>query len=329
MLNSNDIQQITANDFEKQALRVFHFQYQHQAIYKQFVDYLKIIPHNILTLQDIPHLPVELFKYHKIITDGLLETRIFSSSGTTGSIVSTHYVHDINLYDNISTAAFETFFEPIASYTILGLLPSYLERSGSSLVHMVQHFMQQSKKPGNGFYLDDFAKLSASLLEAEKAEQPVLLIGVSFALLDFADYYIAEKLPPLKHTMIMETGGMKGRRKELTRAALHQILTNAFGVATIASEYGMTELLSQAYSKENGIFNTPPWMRIQIREINDPYNYLPTGRTGGINVIDLANIYSCAFLQLSDLGRIHPDGSFEVLGRFDDSDVRGCNLLVD
>ena len=249
---------------------------------------------------------------------------VFTSSGTTGSITSKHFVTDIDIYKESYWKGFHHFYGNIESYTVLALLPNYLERKGSSLVYMVEDFIAKSKNPESGFYLHNLEELANKLVKLDRNGQKVLLIGVSFALLDLIEVQQFD----LKNTVIMETGGMKGRRKELVRAELHSILQNGFGVDKIHSEYGMTELLSQAYSKGNGVFATPPWMQILTRDPEDALTIQSVGKNGGINVIDLANFNSCSFIATQDLGRVFPDGTFEIIGRFDHSDIRGCNLMV-
>ena len=269
-------------------------------------------------------MPITFFKNHAIITDNQTAEKVFFSSGTTSNTRSQHLVADLNRYKNSFRTGFEYFFNQITDYTVLALLPSYLEQGNSSLVYMVDDLIQQSQKPNSGFYLDNYTELSKKLIELDKKGEKVLLIGVSYALLDL----IALQKFQLKNVIIMETGGMKGRRKELIKSELHELLKKGFGVTKIYSEYGMTELLSQAYSVGNTFFKTPPWMKILIREVEDPLSLLPIGKSGGINVIDFANINSCSFIATQDLGRNLDDGSFEVLGRFDHSDIRGCNLMV-
>ena len=313
-----------SDEFEAMAWEQFKFQYHHNTIYKTFCDLLDKPPSQVGTLLDIPFLPIEFFKTHKIISSSEAPQAIFESSGTTQSSTSKHLVPDLSLYEESFLKGFSLFYGPVEEYCILALLPAYLERKGSSLVYMVNEMVARSHHPESGFYLYDLEALHQKLLELQKKRTKTLLIGVSFALLD-----LAEQFPiTLENTIIMETGGMKGRRKELIREELHGILTNAFGVPSIHSEYGMTELLSQAYSKGNGLFNTPPWMKIVTRDTEDPLSLQSVGKTGGINIIDLANVYSCSFIATQDLGKTFPDGSFEVLGRFDSSDIRGCNLMV-
>ncbi|SDD59590.1 Acyl-protein synthetase, LuxE [Pricia antarctica] len=314
----------TTTDFEKMALAIFRMQYAENPIYREFCGYLDATTANVLQLTDIPFLPIGFFKTMEIISEEKKSEIIFTSSGTTGSITSKHLVSDIGVYEKSFQKAFAHFYGNIEEYCVLALLPSYLEREGSSLIYMVDHLIRKSGHKKSGFYLDDLEGLENQLTQLEAAGTKTLLIGVSFALLD-----MVEKHPiKLQNTVIMETGGMKGRRKELIREELHQILKSGFGVSYIHSEYGMTELLSQAYSKGNGNFETPPWMKIMVRDTEDPMSYQPVGKTGGMNIIDLANINSCAFVATQDLGKLHKDGTFEILGRFDNSDVRGCNLMV-
>jgi hypothetical protein len=269
-------------------------------------------------------LPIEFFKSHAVLSSADPVDVTFTSSGTTGMITSRHYVTDVSWYVQSFRSAFSLFYGDIENNTILALLPAYLEREGSSLIYMADDLIKQSNNPDSGFFLYDHDKLYHQLKKQQEANKPTLLIGVTFALLDFIDKYQLS-FPEL---IVMETGGMKGRRKEMIREELHEQLCKGFGVDAIHSEYGMTELLSQAYSKGNGLFNCPPWMRIITRDTNDPMNILNSGKAGGINVIDLANINSCAFIATQDLGRVYADNSFEVLGRFDNSDIRGCNLMV-
>ena len=310
-------------EFNAIALEVFQYQYKNVKIYREFCDLLKVNPSLVNTLKDIPFLPIQFFKSHQVNVDDTKIEKIFSSSGTTGSITSKHYVSDINLYKKSFTKAFTQFFGKVENLTILALLPSYLEREGSSLVYMVDELIKQSNNPHSGFYLDNTSELIEKLEFLEKTNQKTILLGVSYALLDLIEI----KQFQFKNTNIMETGGMKGRRKEMVKAALHSVLKNGFGVSQIYSEYGMTELLSQAYSKGNGLFTCPPWMKVMTRDTEDAQTYI-TQKTGGINVIDLANLHSCSFIATQDLGKVHHDGSFEILGRFDDSDIRGCNLMI-
>jgi len=305
-------------------LEVFNHQAKNCSVYREFIAALKIDPHTIQTIQQIPFLPISFFKSHQVLSSSNPVEVIFTSSGTTGITTSSHYVTDINWYTASFREAFKHFYGDIKSYTVLALLPSYLEREGSSLIFMAEDMIKQSCNPGSGFFLYNHDELFNKLEEQQKARKPTLLIGVTFALLDFIDKY-ALNFPEL---IVMETGGMKGRRKEMIREELHEKLCKGFGVDNIHSEYGMTELLSQAYSKGRGIFNCPPWMKIITRDTNDPMTINNDDKTGGINVIDMANINSCSFIATQDLGKVYADGSFEILGRFDNSDIRGCNLLI-
>ncbi|ARV15880.1 LuxE/PaaK family acyltransferase [Polaribacter sp. SA4-12] len=314
----------TQEDFKQVALEVFKHQFKNNKVYRSFCDLLYIHPSSVTKVEEIPFLPIQFFKSREILSSTEKVQETFSSSGTTGSITSKHYVTDINLYKESYLKGFAHFYGNIEDYVVLALLPNYLERNGSSLVFMVDDLIQKSKNPESGFYLNNIEELAEKLTELDKKGQKVLLIGVSFALLDL----IETAQFNLKNTIIMETGGMKGRRKELVREELHQILQNGFGVSEIHSEYGMTELLSQGYSNGNGVFETPPWMKILTRDTEDALTIQQVGKTGGINVIDLANYNSCSFIATQDLGKVHKNGTFEIIGRFDDSDIRGCNLMV-
>ncbi len=314
----------TEEDFNSMALSVFQFQHNNNPVYKEFCKHLKKDVSSVKHYTDIPFLPIQFFKSKKIIVNDAHPEVIFSSSGTTGSITSKHYVSNIQIYKKSYLKGFQHFYGDITNYCVLALLPSYLEREGSSLIYMAQDLIDKSNHPDSGFYLNEVDALVTKLKTMETKGDKVLLIGVSFALLDLAEHYNLN----LKQTIIMETGGMKGRRKELIRQELHNYLKKGFGVHKIHSEYGMTELLSQAYSKGDGIFNTPPWMKVLTRDPEDPLTLQSVGKTGGINVIDFANINSCSFIATQDLGKIYPDQSFEIIGRFDNSDIRGCNLLV-
>ncbi|MEM9685312.1 MAG: acyl transferase [Bacteroidota bacterium] len=314
---------ISPSEFKHTALRMFRFQYQNNSIYSDFCNHLNRHPANVKTLSDIPYLPIQCFKTHRVLTGTEPVKEIFTSSGTTGN-TSKHYLTDTSLYRKSYRSTFQYFYGAVKEYTILALLPAYLERKGSSLVYMVHDLIEQTGTPESGFYLRNLKELKEKLIALDAMGKPILLIGVSFALLALAERYTFR----LKNTIIMETGGMKGRRKEMTRTQLHHILCNRFGVTKIHSEYGMTELLSQAYSMGNGIFKPPPWMKIMTRETEDPLTLQAFGKTGGINIIDLANRNSCAFIATQDLGRSYADGSFEVLGRFDHADIRGCNLML-
>jgi phenylacetate-coenzyme A ligase PaaK-like adenylate-forming protein len=311
-------------EFEKITLKVFRHQYNNNLVYQDFCSLLKKDKTNVKSIEEIPFLPIQFFKSHEIVSsqDQIQET--FTSSGTTGTITSKHLVTDVTLYEQSFRKAFSQFYGNIEDYVVLALLPSYLERDGSSLIYMVNDLIEGSNHPESGFYLNNYDELIHKLIELDSSGQNVLLIGVTYALLDLVEKQSFQ----LKNTIVMETGGMKGKRKEIIREELHSILCNGFGVPTIHSEYGMTELLSQAYSLGNGIFECPPWMSILIRDTEDALTYVEYGKTGGINVIDLANINSCSFIATQDLGKKNPNHSFEVLGRFDSSDIRGCNLMV-
>ena len=311
-------------EFKAVALEVFKFQFEHNSVYRSFCDLLYKHPSDIHTIEQIPFLPIEFFKTRTIVSTEKSAQVTFTSSGTTGSIVSKHHVCDLEIYKQSFRNGFQSFYGNIEDYTVLALLPSYLERGGSSLVYMANDMIAQSKQAESGFYLHDLEALKNTLLKLEAKGKKTLLIGVSYALLDLIEAHSFE----LKHTIVMETGGMKGQRKELVKSELHALLKKGFGVDTIHSEYGMTELLSQAYSKGKGLFETPPWMKILTRDPEDALTIQPIGKSGGVNIIDLANINSCAFIATQDLGKIKPDGRFEVLGRFDQSDIRGCNLMV-
>jgi phenylacetate-coenzyme A ligase PaaK-like adenylate-forming protein len=285
---------------------------------------MKVEPQKVKTLQQIPFLPIQFFKTHSVVSNTTPVQNTFTSSGTTGLTTSKHLVTDTYIYEESYQKGFSQFYGNIENYVVLALLPSYLEREGSSLIYMVEDLIQLSNHPESGFYLHDHDALIQKLIELDEAGQNVILIGVTFALLDLIEKHQFK----LKNTIIMETGGMKGRRKEMIREELHQQLCKGFGVAAIHSEYGMTELLSQAYSLGEGVFECPSWIQILIRDTEDALTYIPQGKTGGINVIDLANINSCSFIATQDLGKKNPNNSFEVLGRFDNSDIRGCNLMV-
>ena len=296
------------NEFEQCAIEIFKFQAENCIVYNQFLNHLKIDIKSVKKIDEIPFLPIQFFKSHEIISSKETAKKTFLSSGTTGFEQSKHFISDLSIYEESYRKGFEKFYDGIENYTVLALLPSYLEREGSSLIYMVNDLIDKSKKPKSGFYLNNLNELSKNLIELDNSGEKILLIGVSFALLDLVETYNFK----LKNTIVMETGGMKGRRKELIREELHQILSEGFGVEKIHSEYGMTELLSQAYSKGDGIFNCPPWMKILIRDPEDALSLLPEGKSGGINVIDLANINSCSFIATQDLGRTFPNESFEV-----------------
>lgn len=325
MITTPDIFSISSQkQFEKTALKVFRFQYENNLVYREFCDFLKTDPHKVKALKQIPFLPIQFFKSHKVVSNTNPVQATFTSSGTTGTMTSKHLVTEVSLYEESYRKGFSQFYGNIEDYVVLALLPSYLEREGSSLIYMVEDLIQLSNHTENGFYLHNHEELIEKLTALDNKGQNVILIGVTYALLD-----LIEKHPfQLQNTIIMETGGMKGKRKEMIREELHGQLCQGFGVTAIHSEYGMTELLSQAYSLGKGVFECPSWMQILIRETEDAFTYVESGKSGGINVIDLANINSCSFIATQDLGKKNPNNSFEVLGRFDNSDIRGCNLMV-
>jgi hypothetical protein len=325
MVSKDLIFNITSEaSFNAAALAVFKHQFEHNSVYRSFCDLLYKHPSEVKRVQQIPFLPIQFFKSHTVVSNSKSADATFTSSGTTGSIVSKHFVSDLEIYKQSFRRGFKSFYGAIEEYTVLALLPSYLEREGSSLVYMANDMITQSNQPESGFYLHDLEALKNTLLKLEAKRQKTLLIGVSYALLDLIEAHSFK----LKHTTVMETGGMKGQRKELVKSELHTILKHGFGVDKIHSEYGMTELLSQAYSKGDGIFKAPAWMKILTRDPEDALSIQPIGKSGGVNIIDLANINSCAFIATQDLGKIHSNGTFEILGRFDESDIRGCNLMV-
>lgn len=312
-------------DFNSLALRVFRFQVEQNAVYARFVKSLKIDPASVTHYEAIPFLPIELFKTLPVVCGTLSGTEtIFTSSGTTGQTTSSHYVKYPELYLESFLKGFERVYGDVRDYCILALLPNYLERTGSSLVFMFDELIRRSGHPSGGFYLHNIHDLMVTLQREQEKKQKILLLGVTYALLDLADTGLTLN----DQVIVMETGGMKGRRKEMVKEEVHAILKEKFGIAAVHSEYGMTELLSQAYSSANGLFSCPPWMRVLVRDANDPFHYLAPGRSGGINVIDLANVYSCSFIETKDLGKIHGASGFEILGRFDNSDLRGCNLMI-
>ncbi len=303
---------------------MFRHQYDNNTVYRDFCTFLGRDKQNVKIIKDIPFLPIQFFKTHEVVSSSAPVQETFTSSGTTGVVTSRHLVTDVKYYEQSFRQAFTQFYGNIEDYTVLALLPSYLEREGSSLIYMVKDLIEGSNNPDSGFYLHDYDALIQKLVTLDNSGQNVLLIGVTYALLDLVE----KQGFKLKNTIIMETGGMKGRRREMIREELHEVLCNGFGVSKIHSEYGMTELLSQAYSLGDGIFECPPYMDILIRDTEDALTYIDYGKTGGINVIDLANINSCSFIATQDLGKKYTNQSFEVLGRFDNSDIRGCNLMV-
>ncbi len=311
-------------------MEVFRFQYNNNNIYRKYCDLLKCNTDSTQSITQIPFLPISFFKTQKIITTEFLPVNVFESSGTTGTHTSRHYIKDAGWYEQSFTKAFQLFYGDVDTYCIIGLLPSYLERTGSSLVHMTEALIRLSGNKNSGFYLYDHENLMEIIRSNEERKQKTLLIGVTYALLDFASYYPM----PLHHVLVMETGGMKGRKKEITREEVHEQLQKQWSLQGIHSEYGMTELLSQAYAKEKGLFKTPPWMKVLLRAEDDPYEIISAEiilkqQTGPGNIIDLANLYSCSFIATDDIMRIHTDGKFEVLGRLDNANARGCGLMID
>lgn len=325
MFIPEDIIQIQSKkEFHKVTMKVYRFQYENNLVYRQFCDLLQKTPNEVKTVQDIPFLPIEFFKSKEVLSSKAPIQTTFASSGTTGMITSKHHVTDLAFYEESFRRGFAYFYGNIEDYVVLALLPSYLERDGSSLIYMANDFINQSTHPESGFYLHNYEELAETLIKLDSEGKNILLMGVTYALLDLIEMQSFN----LNNTIVMETGGMKGKRKEMIREELHDLLTKGFGVNKIHSEYGMTELLSQGYSLGDGIFQCPPWMDILIRDPEDPFTLLEEGKTGGVNIIDLANINSCSFIATQDLGKKYSDGTFEILGRFDNSDIRGCNLMV-
>lgn len=325
MFTATDITSIqTTKEFHKMAMKIYRHQYEHNEVYQKFCMLVSKTPANVKHITEIPFLPIEFFKSKDILTTLDPVKTTFTSSGTTGIITSKHHVTDLSYYEASFRTAFSKFYGNIENYAVLALLPSYLERDGSSLIYMTKDFIEESNHPDSGFYLNNYEALAKKLTTLDNEGQNVLLLGVTYALLDLIELQQFN----LKNTIVMETGGMKGKRKEMIRTELHQILENGFGVDKIHSEYGMTELLSQAYSFGDGIFECPPWMDVLIRETDDPFSIVDFGKTGGLNIIDLANYNSCSFIATQDLGKKYDNFTFEVLGRFDNSDIRGCNLMV-
>jgi phenylacetate-coenzyme A ligase PaaK-like adenylate-forming protein len=325
LITATDIFTIsTQKQFEKIALKTFRFQYENNLVYKEFCNLLQTNVSKVKSLEQIPFLPIQFFKSHQVVSNTNAIQQTFTSSGTTGMITSKHLVTDTSLYEESYQKGFSEFYGNIEDYVVLALLPSYLEREGSSLIYMVEDLIKCSNHPESGFYLHNHDELIKNLIALDEAGQNVILIGVTYALLDLIEKHQFQ----LQNTIIMETGGMKGKRKEMIREELHNQLCAGFGVHVIHSEYGMTELLSQAYSLGEGVFECPTWMQIIVRDTEDALTYIPHGKTGGINVIDLANLNSCSFIATQDLGKKITSNSFEILGRFDNSDIRGCNLMV-
>lgn len=323
-LNSLKTKVFQTNDqnFEQHALELFRFQYNNNKIYQAYVNHIGVNPANVLHLKHVPFLPIQFFKSHEVRAGNWHSKHIFQSSGTTGA-TSKHYIEDLDFYKKISYKIFSQFFSDVEKSIVIGLLPSYLERDNSSLVYMVNSFIDTSKNVHSGFYLSNLSDLVKKLEDISRQDIPIYLFGVTFALLNLAEKHELN----LKNVYVLETGGMKGRGAELTREELHKKLRDAFHTERVFSEYGMTELLSQAYMKNEGLFHTPPWMKVLIREIYDPFSFAENSKTGIINVIDLANVHSCAFIETEDLGVRIGEG-FKVLGRLDNSDLRGCNLLL-
>jgi phenylacetate-coenzyme A ligase PaaK-like adenylate-forming protein len=325
LITASDIFTISnQKQFEKIALKVFRFQYENNLVYREFCDLLKTNPQKVKSLHQIPFLPIQFFKSHNVVSNNDTIQTTFTSSGTTGAITSRHLITDVLIYEESYRKGFSQFYGNIEDYVVLALLPSYLEREGSSLIYMVEDLINMTNNAESGFYLHNHEELIEKLIRLDNAGQNVILIGVTYALLDLIEKYSFQ----FQNVIIMETGGMKGKRKEMIREELHEQLCNGFGVSAIHSEYGMTELLSQAYSLGNGVFECPSWMQIHIRDTEDALTYIKDEKTGGINVIDLANLNSCSFIATQDLGKKYPNTTFEVLGRFDNSDIRGCNLMV-
>ena len=324
MVNFHQIFNISDDlDFKKHCLKIFNFQYNNNVVYREFCNLIYKNPTKINEVNEIPFLPISFFKTKKILSTNNYE-KVFYSSGTSKKIRSKHYISRIELYEKSFLTNFIHNYGKPEEYNIIGLLPNYLENSNSSLIYMVEKLIKFSKSNNSGFYMRDFDKLSEKLIKLEKKKEKTILIGVSYALLDLISY----KKFKLKNTIVMETGGMKGQRKEMVKSELHEKLKIGFGVSKIHSEYGMTELLSQAYSKGEGIFESPPWMKVVIRDINDAQNLNFNKTSGAINIIDLANINSCSFIATDDMGRYIDNSKFEVVGRIDNSDIRGCNLLI-
>lgn len=318
-----DIFNVNKSNFDELALKIFQYQAVANPVYKSYIENLGIDPTHVKAISKIPFLPISFFKSRQVTTGNWTAETIFESSGTTGQITSKHFVKDKEFYLKNAHYIFKHYYGDLSQYHILALLPSYLERANSSLVLMAEHFIRLTGSPYSGFYLDNYDQLLQNIREIND-DRKILLIGVSFALLDLAEKYN----PDLSGVIVMETGGMKGRRREMIREELHGILKQGLNVEKIHSEYGMTELMSQAYSYDNGLFHSPEWMKIILRDVNDPFELDVRKSSGGINVIDLANIDSCAFIETQDVGKMHQEGGFEVIGRFDNSDIRGCNLMV-
>ncbi len=318
-----NLHNINESNFDAHALAVFQFQSAYNKLYNTYLNHLGVNLSKIRTIEQIPFLPIGFFKKHVVKTNEWKSEKVFESSGTTGQQTSKHSVYDINFYHNHAKRLFELEFGSLQKMHVLALLPSYLERTNSSLVSMAQFFIKESNSSQSGFYLNNLQELASTLIALKNSDKKVFLVGVTFALLHLAENYDLD----LSHVICIETGGMKGRREEVTRAELYNTLRAKLNFKNIYSEYGMTELLSQAYG-QHAKFTLPQSIKVLIREVGDPFSLAPVGRTGGINVIDLANVHTCAFIETQDLGRLNKDGTFEVLGRFDNSELRGCNLLI-
>jgi phenylacetate-coenzyme A ligase PaaK-like adenylate-forming protein len=318
------LSQISEATFENAALELFLYQYYNNPLYKSYVDHLKVNALDVDSIFEIPFLPIEFFKTHQVKSGNWTAQHVFESSGTTGTVTSRHYINDLDFYLKHSELIFQHFYGPITDYTFIGLLPSYLERNNSSLVFMVDHFVKMSKSEYSGFYLDNYGELIEKLQYLKNKKVKVIIIGVTFALLDLAEQFRED----LSGMIIMETGGMKGRRKELTQYEVHEVIKESFSVENVHTEYGMTELLSQAYSQKEGLLRWPEWCKVLIRDLNDPFDFSGKRKTGAVNIIDLANVHSCAFIETKDIGEIINKKEFKILGRMDNSEVRGCNLLI-
>ena len=320
----SDIFKINSNyEFNDLSLKIFQLQAKQNSVYKEFLAHLNVNPKHITTVEKIPFLPIDFFKTHRVLCNEKPVEKIFKSSGTTKNNRSEHYIYDLSIYKKSFIDGFKYFYGAPKEICFLALLPNYLDQGDSSLVFMMKELIEMSNDADSAFYLNNTGQLHKTLLKKESEGKKCILIGVTYALLDFSEKYSMD----LHYTTVMETGGMKGRRKEMIREEVHQTLKKGFGVDKIHSEYGMTELLSQAYSKGDGVFETPNWMRILTRSTNDPFT-LSTKKSGAINVIDLSNINSCSFIATQDIGKLHSENTFEVLGRTDNSDIRGCNLMV-
>jgi phenylacetate-coenzyme A ligase PaaK-like adenylate-forming protein len=320
----NNLFTTNTENFAEKTLQLFRFQAENNKVYSSYLKHLNVNPAQVDTIPKIPFLPIDFFKHHQVISTTQPHQKIFESSGTTQALTSKHFVTDVPFYLNNCEEIFKLRYGPLEDYIFFALLPSYLERDTSSLVYMVKHFIERSKSLFSGFYLHNTSEMLGNIRQARAAGKKIMLIGVTFALLDLAEEFAED----LSDIILMETGGMKGRRKELLREEVHAILAERLNCRKIHSEYGMTELLSQAYAPEGGIFFTPPWMKLILRDPNDPFDFSVSRTSGGVNIIDLANVDSCAFIETSDLGSYQSGGGIKILGRMDNSDIRGCNLLI-